>query len=182
MLSREGRTAMKEQIVITALGQDRPGLVEELTGAIRAGGGNLADSRMINLRGHFAVVASVEAEGGALEKVRENLRAVAKRLELSLEISAKPASQSPEGIPFRLRTYSMDQPGIVHRVSGHLREVGVNVEEVDTSLESAAFMGAPVFKMEMRITVPKAVQVRELRASLERIGDELNCDVDLDPA
>ena len=55
-------------------------------------------------------------------------------------------------------------------------------EEVDTSLESAPFMGAPVFKMEMRITVPKAVAVKKLRACLEELAGELNCDIDLEPA
>jgi glycine cleavage system transcriptional repressor len=173
---------MKKEMVITALGSDRPGLVEELTGAVRGGGGNLADSRMINLRGHFAVVALVEGTEEALERVRADLRAVAKKLDLSLDISGAPAGPSPEGIGFRLRTYSMDRPGIVHRVSAYLRAENINVEEVDTSLESAPFMGAPVFKMEMRITVPKVVAVKKLRACLEELAGELNCDIDLEPA
>ena len=103
----------------------------------------------------------------------------------------RPAPTSPirawsvgqrEGVPFRLKTYSMDQPGIVHRITSYLREHAVNVEELVTRLESAPFMGTPVFTMEILMLVPKNVSVKALRHALEALGDELNCDVDIDPA
>jgi hypothetical protein len=34
----------------------------------------------------------------------------------------------------------------------------------------------------MRITVPRGVPLAQLRRELETVGNELNCDVDLDPA
>ena len=85
-------------------------------------------------------------------------------------------------MPFRLKTYSMDQPGIVHRITSYLREQDVNVEELVTRLESAPFMGAPVFTMDILMVVPPKVSVKKLRKALEELGDELNCDVDIDPA
>jgi glycine cleavage system transcriptional repressor len=76
----------------------------------------------------------------------------------------------------------MDQPGIVHRITSYLRECSINVEELTTRLESAPFMGSPVFTMEIVMMVPKTVSVRKLRTELEELGGTLNCDVDLDPA
>ena len=87
-----------------------------------------------------------------------------------------------EGVPFRLKTYSMDQPGIVHRITSYLRDHDINVEELVTRLESAPFMGTPVFTMEILMLVPKKVSVKALRGALEELGDALNCDVDIDPA
>jgi glycine cleavage system transcriptional repressor len=76
----------------------------------------------------------------------------------------------------------MDQPGIVHRFTSYLREQHINVEELETRLESAPFMGSPVFTMEIVMLVPKTVSVKDLRRELEELGDKLNCDVDIDPA
>ena len=38
------------------------------------------------------------------------------------------------------------------------------------------------FLTEMRLTVPPTVALRKLRADLESLCNELNCDVDLEPA
>lgn len=176
---------MPLEIVVTAVGTDRPGIASDFSGEVHAAGANLADTRMVNLRGQFALIALVEGDAAALAEVRKRLEAAAPRIGLTIEISApsakEPASQR-EGVPFRLKSYSMDQPGIVHRVTSYLREQGVNVEELVTRLDSAPFMGTPVFTMEIVMLVPKTTSVKTLRRSLEAIGDELNCDIDVDPA
>jgi glycine cleavage system transcriptional repressor len=139
---------------------------------------------MVNLRGQFALIALIEGTAAALEDAKKRLKEAAPRIGISIDFtapSAKDASQR-EGVPFRLKTYSMDQPGIVHRITSYLREHGVNVEELETRLESAPFMGTPVFTMEILMLVPKGVSVKKLRTALEELGDSLNCDVDIDPA
>jgi glycine cleavage system transcriptional repressor len=103
-------------------------------------------------------------------------------MHIAVEFSGAPKAAQRAGVPFRLKTYSMDQPGIVHRIASYLHEQGVNIEELETSLESAPFMGTPVFTMELTMLVPKGVAVAKLRRDLESLGETLNCDVDLDPA
>jgi len=36
--------------------------------------------------------------------------------------------------------------------------------------------------LELRMTVPAALPVRQLRAELQAVCDSLNCDLDLEPA
>jgi glycine cleavage system transcriptional repressor len=83
---------------------------------------------------------------------------------------------------FKLKTYSLDQPGIVARLTSVLRQHGVNIEELSAWQESAAFAGSPLFLTEMRLTVPPEVPVRQLRTDLETLCSQLNCDVDLEPS
>lgn len=173
---------MSHELVVTAVGPDRPGIASDFTGHVHAVGANLADSRMVNLRGHFALLALVEGDTGALEALKSRLRTAASSLGLTFEFSAAPRADARKGVPFRLKTYSMDQPGIVHKVTTFLREQHINVEELETRLESAPFMGTPVFTMELVMLVPPAASVKELRHALEALGDTLNCDIDLDPA
>lgn len=173
---------MSHQLVVTAIGPDRAGIASDVTGHVRAAGANLADSRMMNLRGHFALIALVEGTPDALQSVKQRLREAASSLGLTFDFSAAAGAGPRKGVPFRLKTYSMDQPGIVHKVTTFLREREINVEELETTLESAPFMGTPVFTMEIVMLVPAGANVKELRRALEELGDTLNCDVDLDPA
>lgn len=173
---------MSHELVVTAVGPDRPGIASDFTGHVHAAGANLADSRMVNLRGHFALVALVEGDAGALEGLKGRLRQAAPSLGLTFEFSGSPKADARKGVPFRLKTYSMDQPGIVHKITTFLREQHINVEELETRLESAPFMGTPVFTMEIVILVPQGASVKALRHSLEELAEGLNCDVDLDPA
>ena len=172
-----------QQLIVNAIGPDRPGIVGEFTGHLHAGGANVLDSRMVNLRGQFAIIVLFEAENEAAARLCQSLPALAKDMGLKLTITgSEPHAQPLPGIPFRLKTYSMDQPGIVHQVSDVLRAHGVNIEDLAARQESAPFMGTPLFLMEMKVTVPPDVPIRELRSELQSLCDSLNCDVDFEPA
>lgn len=175
---------MSQELVVTAIGPDRAGIAADFSGHVHAAGANLADSRMMNLRGHFALIALVEGAPEALEALKNRLRESGGALGLTFDFSAarNGAAAGGKGVPFRLKTYSMDQPGIVHKVTTFLRERNINIEELESTLESAPFMGTPVFTMELVMLVPATANVKELRRALEDLGDTLNCDVDVDPA
>ena len=171
------------QLILTAVGRDRPGLVGEFTGALYAAGANLADSRMVNLRGQFALVVLIEAPDEVLASLREKIPPLAEKMALAVTFAAQGAGgEKAAGLPFRLKTYSMDQPGIVHRVSEVLRKHQANIEELETRLESAPFMGSPIFTLELKMYVPAKTRVPTLRKELEAVCEELNCDFDLEPA
>ncbi len=172
------------QLVITATGPDRPGLVGEFTGPLFAGSANLADSRMVNLRGQFALLALVEGDADRLGALEQSLPAAAQKMGLTVSFARQAAGAiaTATGVPYRLKTYSLDQPGIVHRISDLLRRSGINIEDLQTRLESAPFAGTPIFTLELRMSVPVGVQIKKLRGELESLCDSLNCDVDLEPA
>jgi glycine cleavage system transcriptional repressor len=172
------------QLIVTAMGPDRPGIVGELTAHLHAAGANLLDSRMVNLRGEFAMMILLEAAGEAAQRLAHDLGSIGESMHLRITVTPQdPATpQRPiGGMRYKLKTYSMDQPGIVARLSSVLRSLGVNIEELSARQESAPFAGTPLFQTEMRLTVPPTVPLGQLRAQLEAVGNELNCDVDLDP-
>jgi glycine cleavage system transcriptional repressor len=171
------------QLIISAMGPDRPGLVGEFTGLLFSSRANLADSRMVNLRGQFALVMLVEGSDDALRTIRAGLPNEAQRMGLTVTFGGEGAApRTSPGMSFKLKTYSMDQPGIVHRITDLLRRHQINIEELETRLESAPFMGSPIFTMELRMIVPQTARVNTLRKDLEGICDQLNCDYDLEPA
>ncbi len=171
-------------IIITAVGADRPGIVADVTQLVHGAGASLADSRMVNLRGHFALLALVEGPAASLTQLRTSLTAGASEIGLRVEISDAPEASKPQagGVPYRIKSYSMDQPGIVAQLSELLRRHETNVEELETRVESAPFAGTPLFLLEAVVTLPKGKSLRALRDDLHALGDRLGCDVDLDPA
>lgn len=170
------------QLILTAVGSDRPGLVAQLTRTIHENGASLADSRMVNLRGHFAMLILVDGPDSTLEKLQGLLakEASAHGLKLDVQTVRSPDNAAKPSVPYRLKSYSMDQPGIVAKITDVLGIYGVNIEELETRVESAPFAGTPLFLLDSVVTVPTGVSVRKLRDELVSLGDSIGCDIDLD--
>ncbi len=49
-------------LAVTVLGHDRPGIIADVTGVLADLGGNLEDSSMTRLRGHFAMTLVVRTQ------------------------------------------------------------------------------------------------------------------------
>lgn len=170
------------QLVISAVGPDRPGIVGEITAHLHAAGGNILDSRMVNLRGEFALMILLDVIDSAAGSLSDSLPATGKGMGLNLFVTPQVATPTRvDGLKYRLKTYSLDQPGIVARLTNLLRQHAINIEDLVAHQESAAFAGSPLFVTQMRVTIPKSVPVRKLRSDLETLCGELNCDVDLEP-
>jgi glycine cleavage system transcriptional repressor len=166
-------------VVITAVGPDRPGLVDEVTDYILERGGNLEDSRMVNLHGQFAMMLLVAGDDEAMARLRDGLGSLKRQSGIHVELhdaglpAAAPASPA---LPYRLSTWAMDHPGLVQSVAHLLRGLDINIESVDTALRPAPYTNAPLFEMELVISVPAATHIAELREALGDLCDELNID------
>ncbi|MEI6874572.1 MAG: ACT domain-containing protein [Spirochaetota bacterium] len=172
----------KEYAVISAIGTDRVGIVDDLSGLISEAGGNIEESKMAVLGGDFAVMMLISMEPSALAKL------VAKRAEiessLGLRLGIKPTTASSvrlDGRPYVLETVSLDGQGIVHAVSTVLRGHGINIEDLETSTEKAPLTGAPLFRMKAALVIGPEVSVAALRRELEELEAGRELDVVLAP-
>jgi glycine cleavage system transcriptional repressor len=139
---------------VTAIGRDRPGIVAAISNALLDLDGNIEDSQMSILRGHFAVMLIVHVPGGVDEEdLATRLGGV--RDELGLEaITFNPLDQLAGSAPTPthvLTVYGADHPGIVAGISATLAELGVNITDLETRL--AAETGAPLYLMVMELAL-----------------------------
>jgi glycine cleavage system transcriptional repressor len=164
--------------VLTAVGDDRPGLVDEVTCYITERGGNLEDSRMVNLRGQFAMMMLISGDEAAMARLHDGLGSLRRGSHVHAEMRPADAGEASQkaALPFRLNTWAMDHPGLMQSVSHLLAEKGVNIESVDSSLRPAPYTNTPLFEMELVISVPAANPVAELREALGELCDEMNID------
>jgi glycine cleavage system transcriptional repressor len=164
--------------VLTAVGDDRPGLVDEVTLYITQRGGNLEDSRMVNLRGQFAMMMLVAGSEEAMSRLYDGLGSLRRdsRIHAELRPAGAGGEARPAALPFRLNTWAMDHPGLMQSVAHLLGEMDVNIESADSALRPAPYTNAPLFEMELIVSVPASTHVAGLREALGRLCDEMNID------
>ncbi len=168
---------MSERAVMTAIGHDRPGLVEEVSEFVFARGGSIEDSRMANMHGQFAIAMSIAGTAEAVGRIRADLDTLSAQTGIHAQLTtAVQGSGASSRVPYSLTGRALDQAGLVHQVANVLRSLDVNIESLDTTLEAAPETGAPVFAMELTIAVPGETQVQTLRDELGRVCDSLNID------
>ena len=159
-------------LVLTLIGPDRPGLVEAVADTIAAGGGNWLESRMAHLAGQFAGILRVEVEPGRAETLVESLRKLESRgLRIVLETTRD--AQPKHGALVDVELVGQDRPGIVKEISALLASRGVNVEDLRTDRASAPMSGELLFSARARLVLPERLAVSELRAALEELAHDL---------
>ena len=169
---------MTQHAVLTAIGADRPGLVDEVSRFIFESGGNIEDSRMVNLRGQFAMMLLVGASSQTMHKLHTHALSLIKQTGLHVEIRAIEGQKTPgkPALPYCLIASAMDQAGLVHRIARVLREMNVNIEDMQTDLTDAPITGTPLFEMKVTLSVPADLSISRLRQSLTKLCDESNID------
>lgn len=172
---------MQQFLVISAVGRDRPGIVNQLSDAILASGGNIADSRMSVLGGEFALILLVNGEEAAIAALENRLPAMQEQLELTLVSRRTQARAQAGGVPYYVEVVSMDHPGIVRDVAEFFSSRNINIEELSTRTYPAAHTGTPMFALNMTISVPPSLSVSATRKAFIQFCDDLNLDGDLEP-
>jgi glycine cleavage system transcriptional repressor len=161
-------------VAVTAVGADRPGIVATVTGVLLEHGGNLEDTAMSRLGGHFAMVLVVEVSEDAVA-LESALAAAAGPLGLTVTVrSIDDVDDTADiGQPHFVSVHGADRPGIVHRVTTVLAEHGANIVDLGThQLTTDAGTGYVVL---LDVLVPG--DPGALRTALEATAAELGVDV-----
>lgn len=170
---------MNTILVLTVIGDDRPGLVESLSQAIAAQGGSWLESRMAHLAGKFAGILRASVPAANAEALTGALLALqASGLRVVVEHGDN-ASERQTTRRLKLELMGDDHPGIVRDISRALAERGINVEELHTGLISAPMSGDLLFKATALLTAPASLPLEELREKLEELASDLVVDVTL---
>ena len=165
--------------VLTVLGDDRPGLVDSLSGVVSAHGGNWERSQMARLGGKFAGIVQVRVPEGSVADLQAALDALNGEGLLHVRVDAAGAEPVAEGVRFVLSMVGTDRPGLVHSVAAALAEIGASIEELDTSTTDAPMSGGPLFEATAVVRLPPNLTVATVRECLEALADRLMVDIDL---
>jgi glycine cleavage system regulatory protein len=171
---------MQRSLVMTVIGEDRPGLVDCVASLVTQHGGNWLESRMSRLGGQFAGIVQAEVPAENEQPLVNALKNLAARGLTVVVHSDQPKPVSTDRPTSLLEIVGQDRPGIVRQISHALASYRVNVEELNTECGSAAMSGETLFKARARLSIPDSCDVSELRQTLEKIAADLIVDITLD--
>lgn len=167
-------------LVLTVLGEDRPGLVESLSEAITTHDGNWLESRMARLAGKFAGILRASVPESQVDPLTNALRALESHgLRILLDWSATDEVPRPDRW-LTLDLIGTDHPGIIRAISRALARRGINIDELHTEYTSAPMSGEMLFKATAQLRLPPDVAIAELQNDLEHLAHDLMVDITLE--
>ena len=136
-------------VAVTVLGDDRPGIVADVTSALAGLGCNLEDSTMTLLRGHFAMVVLVRSER-SLDEVSASLRSLTESGDLAVDVA--------------------DRPGIVAAMTNVVARHGGNIVDLGTRL------GEGMYVLVAEFLLPSAMAIDAVEEDLATVAQEIGVD------
>ncbi|WP_040163444.1 glycine cleavage system protein R [Microbacterium gorillae] len=161
-------------LVLTVIGDDRSGLVTQLSDIIATHGGNWTTSSMARLAGKFAGIVEVDIAEDRADGLQEALEPLAGLLEITAH---RGAVGTESGTHVRLDFVGDDRAGIVHDITAIVHRCGGSIESLSSEISEAPMSGGELFTAHAVIRVPDSEAARTLRAELEGIADELMVDL-----
>jgi glycine cleavage system transcriptional repressor len=173
---------MRRQLVLTASGRDRVGVVEEITALLLRHNGNVEASRMVRLGGDFALLMFISAPAGEVEALRAALDDMHyARFDIHTRLSEPEESTQAAAVPCGVTVLGADHVGIVHQIARYLADQGINIETMTTEVVAAPMSGTPLFSMAAVVKVPPRLEIDDLREALEYIADEVGVEAKIFP-
>ena len=170
---------MSVSLILTLIGEDKPGLVELLSQTIAAHDGNWQESRMSRMAGRFAGILRASVPTARAEELTEALLALEPQgLRVLIERSL---SEEDEAVFRRisLDLVGADRAGIIRDIARALAGRRINVDELDTECTSAPMSGETLFNAHASLRVPIGIAIDELYEALEEIAHDLMVDITL---
>jgi glycine cleavage system transcriptional repressor len=159
---------MSKQYVISIMTRDRVGVVADVTTALSALDGNLADLSQTVLCGYFTMILIASFPDHVTPDV---LRETLARLdtEAPFEIGIKTPPQPVETEPtaysedhFVLTAAGPDKIGLVAAVSSYLRDHKINIDDLSTRVADGQYV------MILSINFPPDIDVGEFKRTMQK--------------
>jgi phosphoserine phosphatase len=167
---------MASLFVISAVGQDRPGLVHSVTQVLASLHINIVDIEARSVRGHFTMflVVDLSTSDVTYEEMMEKIGPVGMNFNMGLRVEPYEAGRRKAEKKLRMFTLmGKDRPGIVASVSGIFSENHINIETVKMIARG------DYIAMEIIIDTSDIADVSELRKIIYDFSKETGLDVSL---
>jgi glycine cleavage system transcriptional repressor len=173
--------AKENHLVISALGHDRPGIINDLAKIFVDYQCSIVDSRMTVLGAEFAIIMMVSGTWDSVAKLENALPAITGNLGLTTIIKQTQSRQPIQSISYSVNVVALDHPGIVHDIANFFSRRNINIVDLETGTYSAPHTGTKMFNINMSITIPADTHLATLREEFMVFCDDRNLDALIEP-
>lgn len=172
------------KLIISAFGQDQPGIVSTFTQVLYDLQANIEDTSMTQLEDHFTMLVMVTvpkpiAESDIADKLNEamgkfNMQFSVHNIETMAEVTAF------KGRPWLVSVSGQDNAGIVYHVCQYLAKIQANVRHLSTKRLSRPG-GETLFLMAVEVDVPDEVTQESVEADLAVLSEQHQLEIHAEP-
>jgi glycine cleavage system transcriptional repressor len=173
---------VKNYLVVSALGESRPNLVNDLSRTILECDCSVVNSRMMMLGNEFAAVVMVQGNWNTLARLEVQL----KRLEqaLGLTLIYKRTEEHPrqeDVLPYAVEVIALNHAHIVYELAHFFTHRSISIEDLTSRNYRAPHTGANMFSVNIVIGIPVDTHIATLREEFMDFCDQLNLDSVMEP-
>lgn len=169
---------MTQQLVLTIIATDEPGIVQVIAEVVAAHGGNWMDSSMVRLGGEFAGIVQISVPDKSVADLQTQLTSLKSR---GWVVTVQNASAPPPSIGAMadLTLSGLDHPGIVRDISTSLAASGVSIDEMHTEMFAGSMTGEKMFSAKVKVVVPSGAAIEEIRERLETLAQDIMVEINI---
>ena len=173
---------MQNYIVLTALGENHPQIIEKCSKAIKDSGCNIIDSRAITLGKELSLSIMLSGSWNAVAKLEHMLPSLKERLNVEFQFRrTSPPDKPTQGLPYAIEIISMDRIGVVHDITNFLVNNNITIQDMSTNTYKATHSGTPMFSFNATINIPVNISISAIRNDFNDFCDHLNLDAIMEP-
>ena len=163
-------------LVLTVVGDDRAGLVQQLADLIAEHGGNWARSELAELAGAFAGIVLVEVSDDRADALTGALGEMSGLLNITpYRGRADAAPAAGERVTFTV--LGNDRPGIVRDVTHALVAGGLTIDRFTSRTTAAPMAGGELFEASVTARAADGTALSDVVVRLEQLASEIQVDL-----
>jgi len=169
----------KQNIIITLLSDDKPGVVQTVADIITKKGGNWLESRMSQLAGKFAGILKVSIDKDKVKTLTTALHDLSSSGIQVLIDEAENESEKSNAKTLAFELMGADRVGIVSEIAHAFSAKGISIDDLETQCSSMPWSGEPLFEASGILIAPDTIDKEDLLDRLDEIEDKLGLDISI---
>ncbi|MDX3773723.1 ACT domain-containing protein [Chromatiaceae bacterium AAb-1] len=165
---------MPQQLVVTAIGTDRTGIVSKLARLVTDCNCNITDSRMAIFGGEFTFIMLISGDTAAISRIEHLLPALGLELDLTTMTKRASAHQpSPVAAHYVLEYSGPDKVGTLGAMTGLLAAHQVYIGSLQSQTHTDKNTQQVLMNSTMTLQLPEGLAPEQIEQPVMALLDEL---------
>lgn len=174
--------SLTNQLIITMIGADRPGIIAKITKVTSDAGCSLVDIRLNVYGREFVTNILLDGNWNSFAKLEAALPAFETSNELTTIVRRTEERKfSTQTIAYMASVIGVDKLGTLSELTNLFAEFEISISELVCSSYAARYTATPMMSLNITLEVPADTDLSELRDRFLDLCDTLNVDGILEP-
>lgn len=174
--------------ILTVIGNDRPGIISQVSGILFKNGCNLEDMSMTRLEQQLAMMIIVCYEESRKKKTQADLEGLMKKSGLSFfwkDLNVKLTSGRFDRVSKTANTSCLvtaigrDRTGIVYEVSGLMSALKLNITDLNSQVLGSGKNA--LYSMMLEVDIPAKFPLSKLSKASAKLAEKLQVEIQIKP-